>query len=107
MADGCIEYEETNDLYLQMLWEAQKVDDKRLAKMILRRLTTRRQLSEAREAVSGTVIPFPLKPALCISAEPESTFWKQGQFWQDLLQFFTMLLIAGAWFAFFLHLLVK
>ena len=102
-----IEYDETNDLYRQMLWEAQRLEDKRLAKMITRRMTSRRHSIMASNADSKNVILFPMAPALCLPAEPEHVFWKQGQFWQDLVQFMFVLVFGEAWFLFFMHLLAK
>ena len=102
-----IEYDVTNDLYQQMLFEAQKLEDKRLAKMIAGRMTASRHLTKPPEEDSGNIIIFPLAPSLCLPTEPENPFYKQGQFWQDLLQFMFVLSFGGTWFIFFVHLLAK
>lgn len=99
------DYDATTDLYQQMLFEAQKLEDKRLAKMIARRMTARRRETEAADGEFGNIILFPLAPVLCTPTEPEVPFYKKGQFWQDLLQFMFVLVLGQVWFVFFMTLL--
>ena len=105
MGNRRIEYDATSDLYQQMLFEAQKLEDKRLAKMIARRMTASRRTKETPGAEFGNIIFFPLAPTLCLQAEPEIPFYKKGQFWQDLLQFMFVLALGQVWFVFFMSLL--
>ena len=107
MGKGCSEYDDTNDLYQQMLWEAKKMEDKRLAKMIVKRMSAKRKADSSSDAAPDNVILFPAVPSFCLPAEPEGEFWKKGQFWQDLSQLMIMAGIGWAFFIHFLQLLVK
>jgi hypothetical protein len=82
------------DLYRQMLWDAQKVEDKKLARLVQKRLSP--HLKTGREGCNK-IIPFPAAPVFCTEIEPD-IFWKEQQFWRGLMQFFLLLGIAGAWF---------
>jgi hypothetical protein len=82
------------DLYRQMLWDAQKVEDKKLARLVQKRLSP--HLHTGRENCNK-IIPFPAPPVFCTEAEP-ADFWKEQQFWTGLMQLFIVLGIAGAWF---------
>jgi hypothetical protein len=81
------------DLYRRMLWDAQKVEDKKLARLVQKRLTP--HLDTGRES-STKIITFPAAPVFCTEIEPD-IFWKKQQFWQGLVQFFIFLGITGAW----------
>ena len=112
MGNGRIDYDTNNDLYQQMLFEAQKLEDKRLAKMIARRMTARRHATETPDGESGNIIFFPLAPTLCLPleclpSEPEIPFYKKGQFWQDLLQFMFVRSLGQGWCVFFMSRLGK
>ena len=107
MGNRRTDYDATNDLYQQMLFEAQMLEDKRLAKMIARRMTAKRRVAETADGESSNIILFPLSPALCMPTEPETPFYKKGQFWQDLLQFMFVLALGQVWFVFFMTLLGK
>jgi hypothetical protein len=82
------------DLYRRMLWDAQKVEDKKLARLVQKRLSP--HLKTGRESCNK-IIPFPATPVFCTEIEPD-IFWKEQQFWQGLMQLFIVLGIAGAWF---------
>jgi hypothetical protein len=81
------------DLYRRMLWDAQKVEDKKLARLVQKRLSP--HLDTGRENCNK-IIPFPAIPVFCTEIEPD-VFWKEQQFWQGLVQLFIFLGIAGAW----------
>ena len=82
------------DLYRQMLWDAQKVEDKKLARLVQKRLTP--HLKAGQESCNK-IIPFPATPVFCTETEP-ATFWKEQQFWQSLMQLLIILAVTGAWF---------
>ncbi|MCG6893218.1 MAG: hypothetical protein LJE65_06400 [Desulfobacteraceae bacterium] len=107
MTDGCVDYDETTDLYMQMLWEARKVEDKRLAKLILHRIQSRRPSERVGKEANANIVPFPMAQALCVPSEPEIPFWKQQQFWQDVILFGAFLSFFIGWFFFFMHLLAQ
>ncbi len=77
------EYVETTDLYLQILWEAQKVEDKKLVKMMRKRLmqNTPHILPAGFEC---EVIPFPgsIMPPVPASEDPQ--IWPQNPVFQTL-----------------------
>ena len=81
------------DLYRQMLWDAQKVEDKKLARILQKRLSP--HLKAGQES-GNKIIPFPVGPVLCNEAEPP-IFWKEQQFWTGLGQLLFVLGIVGAW----------
>jgi len=82
------------DLYRRMLWDAQKVEDKKLARLVQKRLSP--HLKTGRDG-GNKIIPFPSAPVFCTEAEP-IIFWKEQQFWRGLMQLFIVLGITGAWF---------
>ncbi len=81
------------DLYRRMLWDAQKVEDKKLARLVQKRLTP--HLKSGRENCNK-IIPFPVTPMFCAETEP-TIFWREQQFWRGLMHLFIVLGIAGAW----------
>ena len=81
------------DLYRRMLWDAQKVEDKKLARLVQKRLSP--HLKTGRGGCDK-IIPFPNTPVFCTEAEP-AIFWKEQQFWRGLIQLFIVLGIAGSW----------
>ncbi len=76
-------YSETTDLYLQMLRQAQKVEDKKLIQIIIRRMQQNTPALATFVTESGCQItPFPLS---CVSHAPlqdDSQFWFELQFWK-------------------------
>jgi len=93
------EYNETTDLYLQILREAQRIEDKRLIHLIQQRL---RQLGKAAAVCSdsrGNVILFPQccsfpAPALC-SSYTEPRFWLKSTFLQLAIYLLAYLLLIS------------
>lgn len=73
------DYSQTNDLYLQMLREAQRVEDRRLAAMILQRLKDNVHLSTHREN-DNLIIPFPCPfiPSLLTPNDPSARVWPKN-----------------------------
>jgi len=96
MPDRSKEYVETTDLYLQILWEAQKVEDKKLVKMIRKRLTQNTpQILQA--GFECEVIPFPrpFVPPVTVAEEPQ--IWPQNPVFQTLFvaSCYAWLIVAG------------
>ena len=92
------------DLYLEILKKAEKEADRALAQMIAKRLKA--TLPDPRATRDGCqVFSFPMMVAPC-SADGD-LFWKNGQFWQDLVQFMVLLAAGSSWFIFFISLLSK
>lgn len=95
MPDRSKEYVETTDLYLQILWEAQKVEDKKLVKMIRKRL-----MQDAPQILPAgfecEVIPFPRPFVPPVPAE-EPQIWPQNPVFQTLFvaSCYAWLIVAG------------
>lgn len=54
-------YTVTKDLYLEILWQAQRVEDQKLVALIKQRLTRSAEKLSAAEAYGcGKIIPFPI-----------------------------------------------
>ena len=68
------EFNETNDLYLQMLRRAQEVEDPRLVSMILERLKSGSEHPATIDSAC-VVIPFPIHIARPESSEEKFPFW--------------------------------
>ena len=83
------------DLYQQMLWDARKMEDIRLIRMLQKRM----HLGDAAEPAkpSGDIVPFPVSAAPSLGGE-QSIFWKECAFWQSLLQTLMVMGIVGTWF---------
>jgi hypothetical protein len=66
-------YSETKDLYLEILWQAQRVEDQKLVALIKERLRRRHEKVVAAEKCNK-IIPFPVvtSGALAASAMPLS-----------------------------------
>ena len=94
-------YNETTDLYLQLLSAARELEDQRLAKMILQRVMA---LHRESGAPFGNIIPFPMPLTPCVPDEPERPFWTQGQFWQDMVPFVSVLSLFMSCFVYFVYL---
>lgn len=70
------EFNETTDLYLQLLRRAQEVEDPRLVGMILERLKQGAPPLMATDS-GCVVIPFPIDAARPEARVDESRFWPQ------------------------------
>lgn len=107
MDDGFATFNETHDLYLQLLSEARKLEDRRLAKMILRRILDGQQAVDAPPRLFSNIIDLPRPAIVSGPVESEMPFWMEGRFWQGLLQFMVMLSVAMSWLLYFFYLVVK
>ena len=97
------------DLYLQLLSDAQRMEDKKMVRMIIRRLMNHVGRTSDSENDDG-VIPFPCTANGSVCALAEVDFWKDSRFWTDLVQFIIVLIAGLSWFtlpllmnAFLLH----
>ncbi len=81
------------DLYRQMLWGAQKVEDKELARILRNRLSSN---LKAGRGICNKIIPFPVGPLLCTETEP-AIFLREPPFWTGLMHPFMGLGIVGTW----------
>lgn len=117
MSGKVIDFTETNDLYMQMLWDARRIEDRRLARMLRDRIKQKTVPvspieAEPIEAVRN-VIPLtcvcPSGPAtgLMCEAEEEYRFWKQSRFWQEFIPFLAIFSFWLSWFVFFVTLLAR
>lgn len=82
MADRFNEYNETTDLYLAILREAQRVEDKKLIQLITRKLTPEFDMLSSCPAGGGCrIIPFPCP---LVRSEPmeEKPFWPKFAYTQ-------------------------
>ena len=88
MAEQFTEFSETTDLYLEILREAQRIEDKKLVRIIQRRL---RQVRQPVYATSNgcQIIAF---PRLFIPPFPQL---KKPQFWPKLAYKQIAIIIAG------------
>ena len=100
---------ENVDLYLQLLSDAQRVEDKKMVRMIVRQLRAHTGRAAIPENSDG-VIPFPCAANGSVCALTEVDFWKDARFWSDLVQFLFVLFAGLSWFtlplilhAWFLH----
>ncbi|CAB5094606.1 hypothetical protein D3OALGA1CA_5390 [Olavius algarvensis associated proteobacterium Delta 3] len=97
------------DLYMQLLSDAQRLEDKKMIRMIVRQLRVQTGRTAFPENSDG-VIPFPCAATGSACAVAEVEFWKDSQFWTDLVQFIVVLIAGLSWFtlplllnAFILH----
>ena len=92
-------YNDTTDLYRQILWSAQKIEDRKLIAMIKERLTNQ-ALPLGEESLPCEVIPFPgvYHPRPASESGP--------QLWPSRPQFQALLLFAGYWSVITLSLLI-
>ena len=81
------------DLYRQMLWGAQKVEDKELARILRKRLCPN---LKAGRGICNKIIPFPAGPGLFTETEPAIS-WRERQFWTGLVHLFFIMGTVGAW----------
>lgn len=100
MGKNFSEYSETTDLYLQILREAQRIEDKRLIHLIQRRL---RQLGKTAAGCTDggcKVILFPqpchFTPQALLSTENMPRFWPKSTFLQLGIYIAAYLLLISA-----------
>ena len=95
------------DLYLEILKKAEKEADRALVQMIARKLKA--TLPDPQATRDGCqVFSFPVIAATPCNANADGDiFWKNSQFWQDLVQFMVLLVAGSSWFIFFLNLLTR
>jgi hypothetical protein len=74
MADIKDQYVETTDLYLEMLWQAQRVEDRKLVSLLHQRLL---HLTSAQHPnpVPCRIIPFPVLRAMAPATVSDPAFW--------------------------------
>lgn len=86
-------YNETTDLYQQMLWTARRMEDQKLVELILKRLKTGTE-SVVTTAAGCQVIAFPASCVhpRCISAAGDAQNWPR----QPLLQTASILVGYGS-----------
>ena len=97
-------YNETTDLYWQMLSEARRIEDQNLARMIRSRL--KKEAAVRKLATGGdNIIAFPGSWTACLEPDKEHEFWKDQKFWSDMIQFLMFLSVGLGWFLFFMSLL--
>jgi len=85
---------ENYDLYRQMFLDAQKVKDKRLARMVQKRLSIHLRPNRGS---CNKIMPFPAAPVFCTETEP-AIFGEEQQICTGLSQLFVLLGFTGAWF---------
>ena len=107
MNTGVVTYNETHDLYLQMLSEARKLEDRRLAKMLVRRILDHQQHIDVPEPLFKNIVSLPTSAALAGPVEPEIPFWAKGLFWQELFQFLSFLTVGMLWLLYFFYLITQ
>lgn len=95
MADQFIEYSETTDLYMEILQEAQRVEDKKLVEMIRRRLGQLRQpIYTSPDGCQIIVFPKSFLPP--DSSEAETRFWPKQKYSEiAILLAFYLLVLSG------------
>jgi hypothetical protein len=74
MTDFKDQYVETTDLYLEMLWQAQRVEDRKLVGLLHQRLL-RLTVSSPCKPVVCRIIPFPAQPGKTPCLDTASGFW--------------------------------
>lgn len=99
-------YSEHRDIYLEILKKAEKEADKALVKLMVERLKA------CDPAASVTkdgcqIFSFPVTPFPPGGTDPDKLFWKNSQFWQDLIQFMAVLGVGISWFIFFCSLISR
>lgn len=109
MPEDMIDFTETNDVYMQMLWDAKKLEDQRLVRMIRERMKRKATLPVPVEAAEpmGDVIPLPCPTGMMLDSDEEFRFWKESQFWQEFLPFMAIFSLWICWFLFFMTLLAR
>ena len=85
---------ENYDLYRQMLLGAYKVDDKKLAHLVRKRLSP---YLKTNLRSCNKIIPFPAPPVFCTETEP-ALFGQEPQSLTGRSQLFIFLGFAGIWF---------
>lgn len=73
MTDTKDQYIETTNLYWEMLWKAQRVEDKKLVRLIRRRLLTPKR-QPCHDPGPCRIIPFPAPVAVAVPLPKETAF---------------------------------
>jgi hypothetical protein len=101
-------YIETRDIYLEILWQAQRVEDQKLVALIKKRLAQGPQRVSAAEPF-GKIIPFPLLAAGTTSMarlplpKAEPTLWPRRPALQGL-SLFSAYCVVVLFFIFLQHI---
>ena len=74
MTDLKDQYIETTDLYLEMLWQAQRVEDRKLIGMLHQRLMNLTAPQKS-AAMMCRIIPFPVRRPQAPLADTVPAFW--------------------------------
>ncbi len=74
MADIKDQYVETTDLYLEMLWQAQRVEDRKLVGLLHQRLLNLTSTKQT-NPVACRIIPFPALRTTVPAAAAAPAFW--------------------------------
>jgi len=94
-------YDANRDLYLEILKKAEKEADQALIQMIARKLKNSLQHPDSTQD-GCRIFAFPAFRSPTAGAEnSESLFWKDGQFWQSIVQLIAFLGLAVCYFYFF------
>ena len=89
-------YCETTDLYLQLLSDAQRMEDQRMVRMVLRKLKGC-GYCQPPDHQGRDVIPFPAVQGLRTEGGSSDLFWQDIFFWQNLFQFLILLVTGATW----------
>lgn len=96
MADSIRPYSESTDIYCRLLADAQRVEDRKLVRLVVQRLKAGGHLKP--EAPDGRdVIRFPRPLAAAEPAMETDLFWQDHHFWQTLVQFLSLLMAGALW----------
>jgi hypothetical protein len=90
-------YCETTDLYLQLLSDAQRMEDQRMVRMVLRKLKGCGYGQGPDNPQNRDVIPFPALQGLRPEGGSSDLFWQDILFWQNLVQFLILLVTGATW----------
>jgi len=93
------------DLYLEILKKAEMEADKALVQLIMKRLGETGHSPSSVTKDGCRVFAFPEASPSSIGANQDNLFWKNSQFWQDLVQFMAVLSVSISWFIFFCNLI--
>lgn len=104
MSRSSEEYHETNDIYLEMLREAQNQEDINLVRLIQLKMKNNRPGAYVTDT-GCKIIPFPITLLQLPSTTENGDFWKDQRFWKELIQSIAIFLFFLVWFIYFILLL--